>query len=127
MTTTPTSKTMNILLWTAQILLSLFMLSGTVMKFMPVDTMAPIMPWMGQLPPVLVRLLGVVDLLGGLGLILPAVLNIKPQLVVWTAYGIILLMLSAIVFHFCRGEGSATRFNIVCVLLAVFIAWGRAK
>jgi uncharacterized membrane protein len=128
MTSQPqTSKTFNVLLWIAQALLSLSMLSGAVMKFMPIETISAMMPWTGQISPILVRLLGIIDLLGGLGLILPALLNYKPQLVVWASSGIIVLMICAIVFHVSRGEAPVIGFNIFCVLLGGFIAWGRWK
>jgi hypothetical protein len=121
------SKVKNISLWVAQIILSVLMLMGTVMKFMPIEKISAMMPWTGQLPAIVVRLLGLIDLLGAIGLILPALLNIKPQLTVWAAIGIILLMLCAIVFHVSRGEASVIGFNILIVALALFIAWGRKK
>lgn len=121
------SKTLHLLLWTSQILLALSMLSGAIMKFMPIETISAMMPWTGQVSPLLVRLLGVIDLIGGLGLILPSMLNYKPWLMVWASFGIIALMICATVFHVSRGETSVIGFNIFCVILAVFIAWGRSK
>jgi len=121
------SKTLNVVLWTAQILLALFFMSGTVMKFMPIQKISAIMPWMGQLPPLEVRLLGVVDLLGALGLILPAALKIRPMLTPWAAIGIIVLMICATIFHISRGEASVIGVNIVVIIVAIFIAWGRFK
>ena len=126
-TQSQTSKTLNITLWIAQILLALFFLSGTIMKFMPIPKISAVMPWMGQLPPVEVRLLGIVDLLGALGLILPAALKIKPILTPWAAIGIIALMICAINFHISRGEASIIGANIFAIVIAVFIAWGRFR
>jgi hypothetical protein len=122
----PTSKTLNVLLWTAQILLALSMLSGAVMKFMPIETISAMMPWTGQVSPMLVRLLGVIDLAGGLGLVLPGMLGYKPGLVLWASYGIITLMVCATVFHVSRGETPVIGFNIFCIILAAFIARGRS-
>lgn len=119
------SKTLNIWLWVAQVILALSLLSGAIMKFMPIEKIAPIMAWMGQLPPLTVRLLGVIDLLGAIGLILPSLLHINPKLVPITAIAICVLMICAIVFHVSRGEASVIGVNITYVAIAAFIAWGR--
>ena len=116
---------MNVALWIAQIILALLMGSGVIMKFMPIGKIATKMPWMGQIPEIYVRLLGVLDLLTVFGLILPTLLNIKPELTFWAAIGIITLMISAILFHISRGEKSSIGFNIVAIFIASFIAWGR--
>jgi hypothetical protein len=121
------SKAMHIILWIAQLTLAAFLLMGAVMKFMPIEKIAPLMPWTGELQPVFVRLLGCIDLLGAIGLVIPALLRIKPQLAKWSAIGIIVLMMSAIAFHLLRGEARVIGFNILLVVLAIFIAWGREK
>ena len=121
------SKGMNVALWTTQILLALLMLSGTALKFMPIDKLSAMMPWTGQVPEIVVRLLGVIDLLGAAGLILPQWLNIKPRLTFWAAVGVGALMICAIIFHVSRGEAADIGINIVGLVLAVFIGWGRSK
>jgi hypothetical protein len=121
------SKAMNIALWIAQVVVAASLLMGTAMKFMPIEKISVMMPWTGQLPAIVVRLLGLIDLLGALGLVLPAMFHIKPQLTVWAAIGTILLMLCAIVFHISRGEASVIGFNIFLAVLAAFIAWGRKQ
>ena len=121
------SKNLNVTLWVVQVLLALFLLSGTVMKFMPIPKISAIMPWMGQLPAIQVRLLGIVDLLAALGLILPAALNIKPILTTWAAIGVIVLMICAIIFHVSRGEASVISVNIFAIIVAGFIVWGRFR
>ncbi|WP_159474915.1 DoxX family protein [Dyadobacter sp. 3J3] len=119
------SKTMNIILWMAQVILAAFFMMGAVMKFMPIEKISSMMPWTGQLAPFIVRLLGLIDLLGAIGLILPSLIKIKPQLTSWAAIGIILMMISAIIFHVSRGEGSVIGMNLFCSVLAGFVAWGR--
>jgi hypothetical protein len=118
---------MNVALWTAQLLLAALMLTGAALKFMPIEKLAAMMPWTGQVSPAIVRLLGLIDLLGGAGLILPALLHLQPRLTIWTSLAILALMVCAIVFHISRGEAPVTGLNILVALLAVFIAWGRAK
>jgi hypothetical protein len=119
------SRTMHVTLWVAQIVLAALLLSGAVMKFMPVEKISGMMPWTGQVPIGMVRLLGIIDLFGAAGLVLPGVLHIKPQLTSWAALGIIVLMFCAIIFHVSRGEGSVIGFNVFCVALAGFVGWGR--
>jgi hypothetical protein len=121
------SKALNIAVWTAQVILAASLLMGAIMKFMPIEKIAPRMPWMGQLPSIIVRLTGVIDLLGATGLILPAVLHVKPKLTPITAIAGIVLMICAIIFHISRGEASVIGVNIVFAIIAAFIAWGRFK
>jgi len=120
-------KGMNISLWIAQIILAAFFLTGAIMKFQPVEKMAPIMPWVGQVPAGVVKLLGITDLLGAIGLVLPALLRIKPQLTPIAAIGALALMICAIIFHVSRGEAAVIGANIVAAVVAGFIIWGRFK
>jgi len=69
--------------------------------------------------------IALIDLLGGVGLVLPALLRIKPGLTPLAALGCALLQVCAIVFHLSRGEGANTPFNFVLVGLSSFVAWGR--
>jgi len=85
------------------------------------------MKWTGEVPSYVVRLLGIIDLLGGVGVILPALLKIKPGLTSLAATGVVLLMLCAITFHVSRGESSVIGFNIMIMIMAGFVAWGRNK
>ena len=66
-----------------------------------------------------------VELLGGIGLILPAVTHILPWLTVAAAIGLALVMISAAIFHASRREFSIIGFNIVLLLLAAFVVIGR--
>ena len=75
----------------------------------------------------LVLVAGIVDLLAGVGILLPSLLRIKPKLTIYAAYGIIVLMLAACVFHISRGEAKNIGFNVFMALIAVFIVWGRRK
>lgn len=122
------SRTINIALWVLQILIgSLFILPGIMKLMQPIAELSKMLPWTGQVDTWIVRSLGLIDVLGGVGLILPALLRYKPYLTIWAAYGSILLMLSAIIFHFSRGETEAIGFNMILIPLLAFIAWGRTK
>ena len=121
------SKIIHIILWVAQVTLAVLFIAGAIMKFQPIETTSAMMPWTGQVPIWVVRLLGIIDLLAAVGLILPSMLRIKPQLTTWAALSIITLMFSAIVFHVSRGEASVIGVNIISAIIALFIVWGRLK
>lgn len=122
---TEPSRALRISVWIAQVLLALMMISGAVLKWLPVEQSSAQMPWMGQVPLWQLRVLGLLDLLGGVGVILPSLLRYGQRWVVAAATCIVLLMLSAIVFHISRGEASVIGFNIFLLLLAVLVAWVR--
>jgi uncharacterized membrane protein YphA (DoxX/SURF4 family) len=122
------SKVLNIFLWIAQVLLAATFIWGAWMKlFTPVDKLAVMWPWVAQIPFALLKFTGIIDLLGGIGLILPSLLKIQPRLTSIAGVGIIVLMLCACIFHISRGEASVIGANIVFALLAAIIAWGRFK
>lgn len=122
-----TSKTLNILLWIAQIFVSLTLIWAAYTKlFTPADQLAAMWPWTAN-NATLVKATAIIDLLGALGLVLPWLLKIKPVLTVYAAYGTILLMIIASAFHISRGEADKIGINIAFAALAAFIAWGRRK
>lgn len=121
-------KTMNMLLWIAQILLSTSLIWAAGIKlFQPIEQLEIMWPWTGDVSPEFVRFTGVIDLLGALGVILPTLLRFKPVLAPIAAIGIVLLMIAASIFHISRGEGSQIGFNIVFAGIAAFVAYGRLK
>lgn len=119
-----TSKTFNIILWIAQGLLALtFVWAGFMKIFKPEDL--PFF-WVKDNAN-LVLFTGIIDLLAGIGIVLPTLLRIKTTLTIFAAYGIIALMISASIFHISRGETKDIGFNIFMLLIAIFVAWGRQK
>jgi uncharacterized membrane protein len=121
-------KTTQILLWIAQILLSLCLgWAGIVKLFQPVEQLEMMWPWTGEVSPASVKLTGIIDLLGALGLLIPSLFRFKPVLTPIAAIGVILLMIAASVFHICRGEGYQIGFNSVVAVISAFIAYGRLK
>ena len=119
---------MNVALWIVQGLLFVTFVGGGVWKLAtPLARIAELMPWAGQVEPSFFYFTAVVDLAGGLGVLLPSVTRIKPGLAVWAAIGCVALQISAIAFHLSRGEAANTPFNFVLVGLSVFVAWGRRK
>ncbi len=122
------SKAWNITLWILQLLLAaMFLMAGFMKLSQPIDELSKSLPWAAQVPEGLVRFIGAAEVLGALGLILPALLRIKPILTPIAALGIATVMLFAIFFHASRGENSAIGMNVVLILIAALIVWGRFK
>lgn len=120
------SSLLHITLWIVQVLLAaMFLAVGLMKTATPIEELAQTMPLAGDMP-ILTRFIGVVEILGGLGLILPAALRIIPKITAWAAAGLALIMIFALIFHLSRGEMSAIGTNMVLVTLAGFVAWGRA-
>jgi putative oxidoreductase len=124
-TTGTRSKPLHVALWTAQVILAgLFLMAGFMKTFTPIDELAAKMPYVAEIP-LLIRFIGVMELLGGVGLLLPSLLRIQSHLTPWAAVGIATIMSLAVVFHAWRGEWSALPMNTLFGALAAFIAWGR--
>jgi VIT1/CCC1 family predicted Fe2+/Mn2+ transporter len=119
-----TSKWLFTALWTVQVLLSVMLGWAAWMKLSQTpETLSTMWPWAGEVSPWMVKLTGVADLLAALGLVLPALLNVRRHLTFFAAAGLVLLMLCAMAFHISRGESPA--FNVIVAALAGFVAWGR--
>lgn len=120
-----TARFYNILLWIAQILIAGSLLWASTMKLLqPAEVLAAMWPWTAD-HPVLVTVTGIADLLAGIGLIVPAIVRIYQVLSVYTAAGIVVLMLTAAIFHIIRGEAAQIGVNVFLALIALFIVWGR--
>lgn len=117
------SKTKNIILWIAQSLIAItFIWAGTMKLLKPTE-----LPWQWiKENPNLVMLTAIIDLLAGIGFVLPGLLR-QPKLIIYAAFGTIALMTAAIIFHVSRGEASQIGFNIFVIALALFIGLGRIK
>ena len=116
----------NIVLWIVQGLLALaFVLAGFTKAFLPMANLKKNMPWAGDVPGAFVRFLGVAEILGAIGLILPAITGIGMWLTVAAAAGLVVVMASASIFHASRREYSRIGMNVVLLLLAVLVIVGR--
>lgn len=116
---------MNIVLWIVQgVLALLFLLAGFMKAFTPLEGLKKNMAWTAAVPAWLVRFIGIAELLGALGLILPQLTRIAPLLTIVAAFGLALVMLFAAIFHASRKEYRNIGMNIVLLLLAAFIAVG---
>jgi uncharacterized membrane protein YphA (DoxX/SURF4 family) len=118
---------MNLALWiVASVLAASFAGSGLMKLFVPKDKLVSSgQGWAQDVTPTNIRLIGVVEVLGAAGLILPAVTHIAPVLVPLAAVGLVLVMVGAAVVHARRNEAMNIGVNAVLLALAVFVAWGR--
>ena len=120
------SRTLHLSLWFAQLLLAAaFLLVGYIHALAPIAVAVARAPWVASLPVALVRFIGVAELAGALGLLLPAATRIQPKLAPLAAAGLATMMVLAIPFHLMRGETNAIVINLVLASLAAFVAWGR--
>ncbi len=117
---------MNRALWVVQILLGGYFVAIGVMHFVIPDGLPDQMAWMYDLSTGLHVVSGIAEILGGLGLILPAVTGIRTELVPLAATGLALVMVGAIVYHIGRSETQNIFFNVVLILVLGFVAYGRS-
>ena len=117
---------MKYVLWVLQVLLGLaFLAAGGMKLILPYAELAQQLAWAGDVPEVLVRFIGVAEVLGGLGLILPAATRILPWLTPVAAAGLALDMLLATFVHLVRGEVGLFGFPLLLGFLAALVAYGR--
>lgn len=119
---------MNIILWVVAGLLALLFAGAGFMKATtPKEKLVenPNMGWANDFSPGLIKTIGVLELLGAVGLVLPQALDIAPMLTPLAATGLALTMVGAIVVHARRKENQAIVMNVVLLVLCVFVAAGR--
>ncbi len=118
------ARRVSIALWVAQALLAaLFLMAGSVKLAMPIEAMA--MPV--ALPGWFLRFIGVAEVLGAIGLIVPSVTRIRPGLTPLAACGLVVIMLGAIGVTLLGGGGAQALGPAVIGALLVTIAVGRTR
>ncbi|AVZ74200.1 hypothetical protein SLUN_20570 [Streptomyces lunaelactis] len=118
---------MNITLWIlASLLAAVFLASGSAKLLQPkakvIETAGG---WAESFSPGAIKTIGLLEVLGAVGLILPAAVDIAPDLVPVAATGLAAVMVGAAVTHGRRGETKNVAVNVVLLALAVVVAWGR--
>lgn len=119
---------MNLALWIiAGLLAAGFVESGGRKLVVPREKLAraPGSGWITDFSASSIKAIGAAETLGGVGLILPAVLNIAPVLVPLAAVGLAVTMIGAFVTHVRRHELKISIAPLVPFALAVLVAWGR--
>jgi hypothetical protein len=116
---------MNTTLWVLQVLLALaFFAHGWLMLAPPPEVAVQMN---ATLPRWFQVFIGVAEVLAAIGLTLPGLTRILPWLVTWAAGGIIIVMVSATIFHLMRGEITAAVITLVLLAIAAFVAYMRHR
>ncbi len=124
----PRRSTLNIVLWVVQVLLALlFIWAGGFKLVLPAEQLSG-PPGSVVLPIAFLRFIGWAEMLGGLGLILPSLLRIRPGLTPLAAAGLVIIMIGAVGITLVGGGsvGMASYPGVVG-LLAGFVAYGRSR
>jgi hypothetical protein len=117
------SKRMNYGLWTIQVLLALlFLLSGGMKLILPIAELTRQI----SLPGLFVRFIGVAEVMGAAGLILPGLLRIRPGLTPLAAGGLVIIMIGATGLTFAHGGAAQAAMPAIVGILAAWVAYGRA-
>jgi hypothetical protein len=121
-------NSLRISLWIVQVILAAwFGMAGALHAAVPIAKLAPFAPWTADVSPALVRFIGVAELAGAVGVVLPALTRILPVLTPLAAAGLALIMALAIPFHLSRGEPQFIPMLLAFAALGAFVAWGRSR
>src|SRR5262245_12414281 len=113
---------MNVALWIVQVLLaSLFLFAGATKLIMPIEEMTKQM----AMPGWFLRFIGMAEMLGGLGLVLPWFFRMQPRLTPLAAAGLTIVMIGAVATTLMMGEIAMALFPLIVGLCCVFIVYGR--
>ena len=109
-------------LWIIQGLLALlFLFAGSMKLIVPIEMLTAQMP----LPGLFLQFIGVAEVAGAIGLILPGLLRIRPILTPLAACGLLIIMIGATVVTLAGGEVVPALLPLVMGLLCAFVAYGR--
>ena len=111
-------------LWIVQAVLAIvFLFAGGTKLALPLEELSGQFP----LPGPFLRFLGVVEVLGALGLVLPGLLRIRPGLTPLAAAGLTIVMVGAVTITVASGAVASALFPLAVGLLAAFVAYGRQR
>jgi uncharacterized membrane protein YphA (DoxX/SURF4 family) len=117
---------MSIALWVVQVLLAAaFLVSGATKLSQPKEKLLKRWAWVEDFSQQTVRIIGVLEVLGAIGIVVPALVGIVPSLTPLAALGLVLLMIGAALTHLRRSEYSVITVPAVLLILAAFVAYGR--
>ena len=121
-----TTRRAGIALWIVQGLLALvFLFAGGMKLVMPLEELTKGLPV--QLPGLFLRFIGVCEVLGAIGLILPGLLRVRPGLTPLAATGLVIIMIGATVLTLVGGQGMLALAPLIIGVLAAFVAYGRRR
>ena len=121
-------KGLHIALWSAQVVLAaVFAMAGLLKTTMPIPELAKQLSFVPVVGAGVTRFIGVAELTGAVGLLLPALTRIRPILTPLAATGLLLVMVLAAGFHLLHAEPQYLPITAVLGGMAAFIAWGRLR
>ncbi|MEA2001404.1 MAG: DoxX family protein [Actinomycetota bacterium] len=113
------------ILWILQWVFGLYFIAVGVSHLIVPEGLPDLMSWMYELSDTQHMAAGVAEILGGLGLILPGLTGIRPELTVFAALGLAIVMVLAVVWHAGREEFTSLGQNVVIALIMGYVAYGR--
>ena len=120
---------MNVALWIVAGLLAVAYVAGgglkVIMRKEKIAASGPAAKWVEDFRPGTIKTIGALEVLGGLGLVLPAVLGIVTELVPLAALGLAMIMVGAAITRISRREYRLMLVDLTYLVLAGFVAWGR--
>ena len=117
-----TSRKLHYGLWIIQVVLALiFLFAGSMKLIVPIEQMkGPV-----QLPGLFLRFIGVCEVLGGIGLVLPGLLRIRPGLTPLAAAGLVIIMIGATATTIMGGQAAIAILPFAVGVLLAVVVWGR--
>ena len=112
-------------LWILQWVFGIYFVGVGVNHFIVPDNLPAMMSWMYELSDTMHAIAGIAEILGGLGLIVPAVTRIRPELTPLAAAGLVIVMVGAAIWHASRGEAAQIATNVVLGAVMAYVAYGR--
>lgn len=117
---------MNVFLWVLQIAVAaIFLMAGFIKATQPKEKLVTNLPWVEDFSPATVKLIAALELLGAIGLILPALTGVLPVLTPLAATGLAIVMALAVNTHRRHHEPSGMAITAALFVAAVVVAWGR--
>jgi uncharacterized membrane protein YphA (DoxX/SURF4 family) len=117
---------MGIALWVVQVLLAAaFLVSGATKLSQPKEKLVEKWAWVEDFSQPTVRIIGAPEVLGAIGIVLPALTGILPSLTPLAALGLVLTMIGAALTHLRRTEHGYIAVYAILLILAAFVAYGR--
>jgi len=117
---------MNAALWAVQVILAImFMMAGAMKLMKDKEELAEKMGWVEDFSQSTIRLIGAAEIMGAIGLVLPALTGIAPILTPLAASGLAVVTVGAMVVHLRRREYPLALMTMMLAAMAVFVAWGR--
>jgi len=115
---------MNVAYWIVAGLLALFYLySGGKKVIQTREQLQPMMGWVDRMPMPAVRTIGVLEVLGAIGLIVPPLTSIAAWLALAAAVGFVFLQIGGTTLHLSRGEDRKIGLNIALIVVAAVTVW----